>query len=404
MGLIEYLNKNNGKPEDKTWDQIATVFQLSSGNAARKRWARYKEDVDVDSKTIEVNEGSDADMPDLTGMKCIGRRETSPNRWVSSWKLIEEVSEGETTLEERLETSFEKILEKYDSYASEVTLTTYSKKGLIVVISDCHVGSEIDKNNMFGAEYNDTIFANNIQQVVDFVTSQRQINGMEYENFTMFDLGDSMDGWNGSTTRSLTGASSHSLPQNLDNGEQWETYVDVLTGAWKKIVEAGVAEQYSFVGASNSNHGGSFDYIAMKAVAKIIERLWGVDTFISKKFMDLYVVESNEVQYNYVFTHGKDEKDRKFGLPLVLEHKSREYIQGVIDKWKVPNTNKTVLLKGDLHQSASTRSQNKWHYVSCPSVFGSSGHSINNYTAVQPSFYFEVLDGEVRMTGIVDFD
>ena len=394
--LIDWLIEKGGKPEEYTWKQVGKMFHLT-GEAARGQWKRRKKSITSKGQnTSTAIEGLPKEIPGYI---------VSSFRSEGAWyKKSEEVEEDGVSLEDRLEESFDKILNKYHSFSPEKPPMGGANKTLVVAISDCHVGSEIDKNNIFGVKYDGGVFEARITQMVDFVITQRSANKQPFESFTMFDLGDSLDGYEGKTTRGITGGSSHTLPQNLDSGEQWETYVDVLTAAWKRIVESNVANEYQFVGASNSNHGGHFDYIAMQAVSKLISKLWDVNTTISKKFIDVHVVTSSGVEYTYAYTHGKDATEKSRGLPLNLDSKSREYLQGVLDRLKVPSGGNTIVLKGDLHMTSTNRSQNAWWYENVPSLFGSSNWAMHNFTSTQPGFYFEVLDGKIRSKGVVDVE
>ena len=387
MDLIEYLTENKGKPDNKTWDELGLRFGIS-GNAARKRWSRHIEDV-----SEEIIVSSTDSNHSLEGMIRTKTRELSPGKWVSSYERVKE--ENDENLMESLLDSFESVLNKHKGGEYFPIESAPTDKICLVAISDSHVGAKIPKECIIPMVYNASVFKSRINKMVEFVLAKVADNG-PFNQFIMFDLGDALDGFNAMTSRT-----GHTLPQNLDNSEQWETYVDVLVGAWKRLVEAGVAHSYDFVGASNSNHAGQgFDYMAMQGVGKIINKLWGVEVYISKKFIDLYPVILDNKVYSYIFTHGKDKEDRRNGLPLDLDIKTKEYLQNIIDSWNVKG--EIVVLKGDLHQSSTNRSHNGWWYENVPSIFGSSGWIVNNFTTTQPGFYFEILDKTGRSKGVVD--
>lgn len=389
MSLLEFLENNQGRPQNMTWDEVGEQFDVT-GEAARSKWRRHR------SKQEEsVIVTSDDPNPELEGMICIKRRETSPGKWVSSWERVTPV-ELEDTFEETIMDGFDTILAKYNKQVDIPSpVLDDSEDVLVVSISDCHVGSDIPEICILPLEYNAEIFRTRIMKMVDFVLAKAVKNG-GYKSFVMFDLGDAGDGYDGLTTRG-----GHKMPQNMSSAEQWETYVDVLTEAWSIIVNAGVAKNYKYVGASNSNHGGDFDYIIMQGLSKIISNMWGVEGFVSRKAIDLLPIEDVYGKtYSYVFLHGKDKADRKVGFPLNLDAKTREYFQGVLNAWKVGG--EVIVMSGDLHQSSMNRASEDWWYVKVPSLYGSSNWAVNNFTRTQPGFYWEELSQIGRATGTID--
>src|SRR5690606_35289266 len=102
------------------------------------------------------------------------------------------------------------------------------------------------------------------------------------------------------------------------NREQHDFYVELHKELFDCIVTNGFAKDIYFVATSNSNHGGDFEYGAMK----------NLETYLNVKYPSIKTVVSykpfNHFIYGkhcIIFGHGKDDEDMKNGLPLVLNDK-----------------------------------------------------------------------------------
>src|SRR5690606_14291864 len=84
------------------------------------------------------------------------------------------------------------------------------------------------------------------------------------DSLFIMDLGDSIDGFNQKTTSGLRGISSHILPQQLNNREQHDFYLELHKELFDTIVSQKLAKNIYFIGTSNSNHGGDFEYAVMR--------------------------------------------------------------------------------------------------------------------------------------------
>ena len=74
------------------------------------------------------------------------------------------------------------------------------------------------------------------------------------------DLGDALDGYNQQTTRKLQERSTSLLPQQYNNREQHDIYVEVHKELFDYIMAKQYAQNVFFIATSNSNHGGDFEY------------------------------------------------------------------------------------------------------------------------------------------------
>lgn len=226
-----------------------------------------------------------------------------------------------------------------------------SDKCLNIILTDMHVGLEPDPKgeSMFGYKYNAEIFVENLKKVLQSVLKEYKTHGI-FDRVFLIDLSDEIDGWDGFTTRG-----GHKLDQNLDNVGQFETYVKGKTWLIEQIVAAGITSKVVCVSATNSNHSGDFGQIANLAIKMILDRLYGEDTLsihILTKFLDHYKYGD----HTFILTHGKDKSHMKHGLPLVLDHKTINYVTQYINHHGI-DTKYIHLLKGDLHQIGYQRTK-----------------------------------------------
>ena len=128
----------------------------------------------------------------------------------------------------------------------------------------------------------------------------------------IMDLGDALDGYNQQTTRKLQERTPHFLPQQLNNREQHDTYVYLHKKLFDYIVEKKYAENIYFIATSNSNHGGDFEYTAMKTLEMYLNIKYPfIKTCITTKFLDHFIYGEHCI----IFSHGKDTEDLKKDFP-----------------------------------------------------------------------------------------
>ena len=75
-----------------------------------------------------------------------------------------------------------------------------SKRGLFVYMSDKHVGALTHPNSIFNNQYNEDVFEVRMMRVLEEIEKQVKTYG-RLEDLFICDLGDSLDGWSGQTTR-----------------------------------------------------------------------------------------------------------------------------------------------------------------------------------------------------------
>ena len=278
-----------------------------------------------------------------------------------------------------------------DILTAEITPVEYApqfisnNKAHFVYGSDKHIGALTKLDSIYKNKYDrkvmrERIVVASIQNIEDSVALHRR-----FEDLYIMDFGDALDGFNQKTTGGLRGTSSHTLPQQLNNREQHDFYVELHRELFDTIVEKGYAQNIYFVATSNSNHGGDFEYGAMRTLQTYLEVKYPfIKTFVSYKAYNHFICGDHAI----IFGHGKDDEDMKNGLPLVINDKVANVLGDYIDVNKLGEYNVSVI-SGDLHQSSDGYSK-KFRYKKVLAQYGSSKWMHTNFGSGQPGLSSEV--------------
>ena len=231
-------------------------------------------------------------------------------------------------------------------------------KTLIISLSDIHVGASVSNNSIYYNEWNEEELNNRLELIVKSLSKFDEI-----DNIVVFNLGDSLDGYKGETTRG-----GHLLPQNMNDKEQVKVFIRQMLQFFDNLYETfNVPMSYYCVG--ESNHDGDFGWLANEKLASMLELKYpDMPIEIFDKYMDF--VEINGTMF--ILSHGKDNKDMFRNLPLVLDINTESKINEYIDYYGLEQvTDNIIFVKGDLHQSALTHGK-KFSYWSVGSIFGAS--------------------------------
>lgn len=262
-----------------------------------------------------------------------------------------------------------------------------NKKALFIYGSDKHIGALTKEDSIYTNRYDKKEMRRRILvSTLKTIYQNVKLHGV-FDSLFIMDLGDALDGFNQKTTGGLRGTSSHTLPQQLNNREQHDFYVELHKELFDCIMASCYAKDIYFVATSNSNHGGDFEYGAMR----------NFETYLNVKYPSVKTVVSykpfNHFFYGkhcIIFGHGKDDEDMKNGLPLVLNDKVSNFLADYIRVNKLDNYNVTFV-SGDLHQSAETYSKN-FRYKKVLSQYGSSKWMHTNFGSGSPGLSSEVYE------------
>lgn len=284
-------------------------------------------------------------------------------------------------LEEGVKVNLEGLdLSKFPAFLHEVS---DSDKDLIVYLSDMHIGAYVSSLSIYSNPYNKEEVINRMNKVLDRIcTLSKQYGG--FDNIIVCNLGDSLDGYDGQTTRG-----GHSLPQNMCNKEQIHTFIEVMNYFFKELNELPYNDLH-YVCVGESNHDGDFGYAANVALEAILTNQ-GVNCTVFDKFIGEFELGGT----TFVLCHGKDNKDMFKNLPLTLDVKTENFINEYLDNRDIIGN--VVFVKGDLHQSATTYGR-RFTYKSVGSLFGSSEWIHKNFGNTKACVDYSVVQG----TDIID--
>ena len=282
---------------------------------------------------------------------------------------------------ETIEEILNKVFLKNDFDTYESITIKHNDKELFVYLSDKHIGAMTKSDSMYNNEYNREVFRTRLNLVYDKIAKTVSMFGA-FESIYVCDLGDAVDGWNGYTTRG-----GHKLPQNMSNKEVFETYVEEHKNFFDTLFQSGFASNYKVITQTNDNHGGDFSYISAKALQYYIEGRYDAEVILMEKYLEHFEY-GNHI---FIFTHGKDNEDRKFGLPLQLNDKAEVFINKYIDYHQLDKSKNIHLIKGDLHNESQQLIQS-FRYRNVLSLYGSSKWIHNNFGPGLAGASFDVIE------------
>lgn len=418
--LINYLETNNGKVSE-SWEQLATRFNIEAPNSQRaetdeeyakvapgrrandiwRNYKRQKENLELSKQVVKAGQvqtetytkiGHPLELPiDLKDYE-VERLTTRPQggAWLKFKKL-------EKLYDESHIDDLKSILTKEITPIDYKPMINTNNLGLFIYGADKHIGAltkedSIYKNNYDREEIKQRLIKNTIRNIEKSVKYFGN-----FESLYIMDLGDALDGFNQKTTGGLRGTSPHTLPQQMNNREQHDFYVEVHKELFDELVQKEYAQNLYFIATSNSNHGGDFEYGAMR----------NLETYLNVKYPDIKTFV-NYYPFNHftygshaiIFGHGKDMEDMKFGLPLNLNEKTEVFIEDYIRSNNLQDYHVTVVM-GDLHQSSENYGKN-FRYKRVLSQYGSSKWMHTNFGSGNAGLSFEIFDKFTSMVFKVD--
>mgnify|MGYP001766331744 CR=1 FL=1 len=308
-------------------------------------------------------------------------------RYEEILKQHKDLKEGVSTFKEFLGSLSFTQMSKWTPTAprtvTDITLNVY--------ISDMHTGADVSKYAIFNNTYNQEEMINRIDIILEEIFKITDLYSVDSINIC--NLGDSLDGYNGQTTRG-----GHKLPQNLNNKDQFKTYIDVMLYLFKKLSESGYFNNISYICVEGGNHDGDFGYFTNKALEASLNTLNpNIRTHIFEQFMDYFEVGD----HTFILCHGKDATDMFKNLPLTINVDTENKINAYLDYVEIPHHQNIHFIKGDLHQSATTFAK-RVRYKSVGSFFGSSEWIQKNFGFTKAVCDMDIImDDQVLETRIL---
>ena len=250
---------------------------------------------------------------------------------------------------------------------------------LCIYTGDKHIGSAQDETDLYKKSLS---HQEKMYNVLCEVLKLQKIYGT-FEKCYYFDLGDALDGFNKKTTRG-----GHELQQDLDNRQQFDTLVENELKFINSLIQHNIANDFKFIATTNDNHSGDFSYFAWRLIYDYVKHVYEYDTHINTKFLGVEKIGKHDI----IYTHGKDVKYKKNGLPLNLDNKTEIFIKEfIMDR----GLNFSRFVKADLHQSGFNRG--KWFdYINIASMIGNTTYTTTNYGNNYAGCYFEIFDKNIR--------
>lgn len=298
---------------------------------------------------------------------------------------------------EQLEQSFQKIIENLDPIQRKLEpVSEFVAKALKLTLTDSHVGMNPNPNNdaLFQYEYNAEIYQNSMNNVFQSVVKEFNVHGA-FEVIYIDDLGDMTDGWNGYTTRG-----GHELEQNLSNSEVFEICVDEKVRLIQRIAESRMTKKVVLRCVCNDNHSGDFALIINKAIKKIINILYDSD-FVDVDILTRFIEHRTFGNHTFILTHGKDKKQMKGGLPIVLNDKTINFINEYIEHYEI-DSKFIHVEKGDLHQISYQKTK-KFDYRNFMSFAPPSVWVQHNFGDSYSGYSIQVIPKETNEISHTDY-
>ena len=399
----------------KDWKTYAIEENLGAGSheKCRQRWKNFKKDFfpkGLWSPGIPIEEGwslkIDRALSIEKGDELIPE---APEGWVQNKAYQQQTKDGSVIWLQSMERdknvdlaqeyydksviAFENIVTQYEP--RKIYLLPQNKPtnwGFNLLTSDAHIGATI-KDSLFGDKYNKEIYLDRVRAWVDVIEREHQRFGT-FKYINVFNGGDGVDGFAGYTTRG-----GHKLIQELGDEEQFDTYVKSHIDFFNTLVQEGFAEKIRFISATNSNHGGNFEYATSRAVEVYLNAKYpDIETHVSKDF--IFSLQSGK--HVAVVCHGKDKEHMKSGLPWVLSKDNEGWIENYINyhglNKHIPfnqEKNYITLYTGDLHQS-KTEFAKRFRYKRLMSMMGGTDYIEYNFSKGNgyKGFEWEVFDTE----------
>lgn len=257
-----------------------------------------------------------------------------------------------------------------------------SNISLILHLSDLHIGAKCESNTLYPNDWNKEELERRLKEVL------YKVSGFGHLNTLVINLlGDNLDGMDNQTARR-----DHIMPQNMDNMEQVNTFMEVMTAFILNCRE--LANNVIIYSVKDGNHDGIAGYIATLALKNLLSKLAPEINFtLFQDFIGTYKFNG----HTYCICHGKDDKFMKKGLPLNLDEKSKVMIYEWLNANNIIEDN-VHFIKGDLH-SDNLNSCLRFDYRNVLSLFGASDYSNYNFSRNSYGVSYDLFIDNTRTIG-----
>lgn len=251
---------------------------------------------------------------------------------------------------------------------------------LILFLSDMHIGAKVESGSLFPNDYNLEEVRRRLHDIVDYL---RELS--TFKRLIVVNLGDSIDGWNQTTSRM-----SQIMPQNMDNFEQVSGLVDSIIYFFSELINECIADDYQYLCVKCGNHPGAAEWVTNKLICSRLKEIFG--NIISKAevadtdFLNFWV--DNHL---YLCHHGRDSKNMKSHFPLNLDSKWESQLTDYIfHTYSISPDTQINVVSGDLHNESMNRGK-FFKYWKVGSLFGASDYCMANYGNTPPHINYHII-------------
>ena len=258
-----------------------------------------------------------------------------------------------------------------------------SDKDIILHLADLHIGACCESDTLYENPWNKDELYRRLNVVLERVYSLGQFN-----TIILNMLGDNLDGMDNQTARR-----DHFMPQNMDNNEQIETFLEVMLWFIGNLRD--LSNNVMVYSVPCGNHDGIAGKVSNIALQQTVVRLYPEIQFIvSDKYRNYYRFHD----HIWVYEHGKDPKFHKKGLPLELNDKTKVFLQEWLRYEGIAQENNIHFIKGDLHSNALSTCE--WFtYRNVLSLFGASDYSNMNFGRNSYGVSYDMFIGDNLVSG-----
>lgn len=391
--LREYLLSNKFFTNQESPKTLSNIFNIDLSLVYKIRKEVSSQENISNTITNEEEFINVADLSDKNSLLEYCETYNIPFEYVKSAKFINHQGQSAWNIVcdmDRINSKDIEInLEKFESFLKESVVPVKlnydndidQKVAYHFYFSDKHVGAKTPSNALYKNAYGPEEFERRMFLGLEDYIEESKLYG-RYDKVVLGDFGDALDGWNGKTTRN----SNHNLPQNLNNKEAFNTYVEVMIKYIDTLIGLDLSNEYEILSVTNDNHSGDFGYIVNRAIEIYINVKYpDVKTRLLEKFIETY----DYGVHTFMFTHGKDDEDMKHGMPYKLDLKTESYINDFIINHNLLGKY-LHFIKGDLHQESSCYGK-QFRYRNVLSLYGSSKWIMTNFGNNLPGISAEIV-------------
>jgi hypothetical protein len=416
--VIDHLLSNSGKlNEGETWVSIAEKFGIippdkerASNDAIYKRksiariaqryWESYLHQKNKLELTKEIYENGKLKfetfkkqaepLQEPIDSNAFEIEKITTNPYGGAWFKMKRKEHIHT--DEHLNSLKKMLTEEINPQDYNIEEPILHDRGLFIYGADKHIGALTKKDSIYTNDYDiEEIEKRLIFKTIQNIKRTKNIFGM-LESLYIMDLGDALDGYNQKTTGGLKGTSLHTLPQQMNNREQYDTYVRIHKNLFDLLVQEKLAKNIYFIATSNSNHGGDFEYCAMRNVEDYLNVKYPfIKTVVNYYPLNHFIYGNHAI----IFGHGKDDEDMKSGMPLNLNDKVENYLNDYIRMNSLEMYNVTFV-SADLHQSSENYGK-ALRYKKVLSQYGSTKWMHTNFGSGSPGLSFDIFEKNSKL-------